>query len=460
VIARLGRLPLPIADATAVYHELVEQFQERGEPTRVCFRDLVSGINSTERATHLLHSYPAKLLPHIPAFFLANDELSRAGDTVLDPFCGSGTVLLESIIHGRHAIGVDTNPLACLIASAKISKCSPQLITESLDAVLVPTRKALSSPVPNVCNLEYWFYPHVIAQLNALRLAIFQVKAMDARHFLLACYSACLKKVSLADPRLSVPVRLRHNQYPSGHSFREKTNARMRQLRKQNVYGLFESVVRENVERLRTAQALCPLGIAARVIDADARSLGEKSHGPVDLVITSPPYIGAQKYIRASSFSIGWLSLGGGQSLRELEDLNIGREHFRKSALSSLPISSIDDADELLADIRAINATRAHIAATYLCEMKVAMREVCSILKPGGYFVLVAANNRICGREFETQRYLASMLQGLGLKLRLSVVDNIRSRGLMTRRHWTADVIHREWIHVLQKPYGSSACQT
>ena len=63
-------------------------------------------------------SYPAKFIPEIPRQLI---ELFHPGDTsgVLDPFCGSGTTLVETIDAGLDAWGIDLNPLACLIAKVK-----------------------------------------------------------------------------------------------------------------------------------------------------------------------------------------------------------------------------------------------------------------------------------------------------------------------------------------------------
>ena len=74
---------------------------------------------NTSYLTHSIHPYPAKFIPQIPDMLI--QELSSFAETVLDPFCGSGTTLVEARRLGRHAIGVDANPLACLISRAKAS---------------------------------------------------------------------------------------------------------------------------------------------------------------------------------------------------------------------------------------------------------------------------------------------------------------------------------------------------
>lgn len=86
-------------------------FQKDGKPIPVKFRTLVPELKKPERYTHLIHSYPAKLLANIPYFFFATDTLCPFDGIVLDPFCGTGTVLLEAVLSGRTAWGADSNPL-------------------------------------------------------------------------------------------------------------------------------------------------------------------------------------------------------------------------------------------------------------------------------------------------------------------------------------------------------------
>lgn len=173
--------------------------------------------------------------------------------------------------------------------------------------------------------------------------------------------------------------------------------------------------------------------------------------GSIDLIITSPPYLGAQKYVRASSLSLGWLGATEKETLRQLEDQNIGREHFSLSKIANPPSTGLAAADERIRQIARINPLRALIAATYLAEMRAAFTESVRVLRPCGYLVLIAANNFVCGKEFMTQRYLQHILEELGLKTRLRLIDAIKSRGLMTRRNATASVITREWALVLEK---------
>jgi hypothetical protein len=437
---------------------LLNRYARDKRAVSVDFRKLVPCLTSAERATHLLHPYPAKLLVHIPFFFLSNSLLSKAGDRIADPFCGSGTVLLEAQLSGRHAIGADSNPLARLLTKVKTCPIELGTLDQSTVRLFARLPSQPRGPMPDVVNLDHWFYPHVAHQLLCLSEAIHETRNPDVRDYFRVCFSSCVKKVSLSDPRLSVPVRLKEGQYPKGHVLREKTDAHLRRLRRINVFDAFRTVLAANRRRLSTLVALKNWKSTAEVVSSDARSLstteqlrvGSTVDG-VKLIITSPPYPGAQKYIRSSSLSLGWLGMCSSSELFAYKQATIGREEFRFEDYASFAGTQIVSADRILKDMHAENPVRAAIAGTYLREMRDALLSMWNILHIGGFLVLVAANNRIAGREFRTQHFLRLIAEEIGFTTELRLVDAIRSRGLMTKRNKTASVITREWVLVFSK---------
>src|SRR4051812_39037546 len=64
--------------------------------------------------THAFHSYAGRMHPTMAEG--AIERWTTPGQVVLDPFCGSGTVLVEAMAHGRVAHGIDASPLAVMIA--------------------------------------------------------------------------------------------------------------------------------------------------------------------------------------------------------------------------------------------------------------------------------------------------------------------------------------------------------
>jgi len=93
------------------------------------FRD-----SDTKELTHCFHAYPAMMIPQIPRRLL--QKYGSSAKTLFDPYCGSGTSLVEANVKGINAIGTDLNPLARLIAKTKTTPIDIQ----TLDLYLTSTQ--------------------------------------------------------------------------------------------------------------------------------------------------------------------------------------------------------------------------------------------------------------------------------------------------------------------------------
>ncbi|MGE3415859.1 MAG: hypothetical protein AB7I42_07265 [Bradyrhizobium sp.] len=211
------------------------------------------------------------------------------------------------------------------------------------------------------------------------------------------------------------------------------------------MFGLFELFVDENFARLKLLSEQCSNPKVS--IYEDARTAS--GDGLVDLVISSPPYGSAQKYIRSSSLNLQWLGMAPA-GLRDLERQSIGREHFNLSERVEVDVP-LSSAKSLLGKIGRVNQLRRHIATTFLIEMRDALSHTCHRLRSGGHLVLIVGNNTVCGHRFDTQAYLTEICEMLGLALQLRLEDHIRSRGLITKRHATAGLISKETILLFRK---------
>ncbi|OSZ82926.1 hypothetical protein CAP35_06600 [Chitinophagaceae bacterium IBVUCB1] len=440
---------------TLLIEDYIQKYSISKRPIAVNFRNKFPELNY-ERYSHLIHSYPAKLLVHIPYFFINNSYFSRKGDIVLDPFCGTGTVLLESILAGRNALGADANPLARMIANAKTTRLNEATLRKHLSSIVSRAKKYKKYELPDVVNCDYWFSESVQEKLSKLLRSINLIKNIDVRNFFLISYSNCIKKVSYADLRVSVPVKLNPNRFPEDSEAREKIKIRLKQLKNIDVFSKFQAIAEENIARISTIKEI-DTKYKSKVISKDARNLTESINtnkrlksNSVKLIVTSPPYAGAQKYIRASSLNLGWLGICDTTNLLKLDSQNIGRENYNVDDLK-LITTGIKSADSLIRKLYKINAKRACIVGYYLNEMKDALKESVRVLKSGGHLVLIVGNNKVCDEEFNTQKYLSEYLQNIGLKLEFKLIDDIKSYGLMTKRNKTADIISREWILVFKK---------
>lgn len=430
------------------YARLLSEFRDTGAPRTVNFRDLVSLPGYPERFTHLIHPYPAKLLAHIPNFFLANANFSRPGDTVLDPFCGSGTVLLEAQVSNHSAVGIDINPLAVLVSRVKTTYIDPVVLRSELGRILIEVGHLREpSQVPDVVNLEYWFLPEIVSSLARLKAQILLNPNCSVREFFLVAFSSLIRKVSLADPTVSVPVRLNPCRLAEGTKKRANAERFLSSQQDAHIPTLFAKIAETNISRIGK---ITKRDGAVKAVLADSR-VHELPEESVDLVITSPPYAGAQKYIRASSLNLGWIDLACSTELKNLDQKSVGREHFRKKELDALPRLATAYARSYVDSLKGLNAVRAKLVAEYIVDLESVLTNSIRSLKLGRHAIIVIGNTTTCGQTMFADQVVTSIMNELGMELELHLLDGIKSRGLMTRRNRTAGLIAQEHVLIYKK---------
>ena len=443
-------------DIKKILDEMIYTYSINNTPINVDFRKLVYWLKAGDQLTHQIHPYPAKLLPHIIHFFLkAHSTLKHK--TVLDPFCGSGTVALEASIQGFLPLITDANPFALLVAKVKTTPYCIKQLEEAAERILSKVKRYRVAPPINIVNQHLWYVPEHKKKLEIILRAINEIEVTDIKDFFRVCFSSLAKKISYADPAISVPVRLK-----TKNSFSNITNERIQKrldwIQNLNVLNEFHIVVNSNIERIKQTNEKYPKRMVAKHVGIDARNIFTDSSlttqmpdSSVPLIITSPPYGSAQKYIRSSSLSLNWLGFVTPSELRSLEEKSIGREHLLYEPFC------INDGDlpkeytNLVEKIAATNKSRARITQKYLIEMEQVAKELSRILAPNGRIIFVLGNNQVCGQTLRNDQFMTYCFKRFGLKLKLVLIDDIKSRGLMTKRNKTASIISRETVLVFEK---------
>jgi DNA modification methylase len=273
-------------------------------------------IKDKNYLTHNLHPYPAKFIPQIPGSLI--EIYSREGDLVLDPFCGSGTTLLEAILRGRRAIGVDVNPIATLVSRVKVTifsdedRSSVLDFLQQVDELLLNIRMrpnwladAVSDKeIPKFHNIEHWFQPNVQRELTLIRRMILDYQCpVQVRDFLKVCFSSIIVKVSNqeSDTRWVAVNKSIGDSYTAN---------------------CFRNAVGNNLEKMMDlAHEIGGRQPNAQVISADIadapRFLNEHA---VDLVVTSPPYFNSYDYYLYHKLRMFWL----GYDHKEVQSREIG----------------------------------------------------------------------------------------------------------------------------------------
>ena len=324
---------------------------------------------------------------------------------------------------------------------------------------MVRAQRSKAEAIGNTESIQRWFSSSTITQLTRLEESIDKIRSREQRRFFLLCFSNLIKKVSFADPSISVPVRLNPERFIKNPERKKAVEFKLQTLQCIDVYDKFADICKLNIRRIESLRPIKEIGVATEIVSNDARRITETYGGckvraseSVDLILTSPPYAGAQKYIRSSWLNLYWLGKKLPEEIRVLNNKNIGREDYRKSEIDQHIQTGIAAADAVLESLYAEGKKeRAYIVGNYLNEMKLALDESIRVLKKNGYMVIVIGNNTVCNRPFDTQDYFTTYLESKGMKLQFKLIDDIKSYGLMTKRNKTASTISCEWVLVFKK---------
>jgi DNA modification methylase len=229
----------------------------------------------------------------------------------------------------------------------------------------------------------------------------------------------------------------------------------------------FEEEVAVNIKRMADLYDLINNGkVKSQIIWDDIRTLrkgkytkvGEidkfrARHLPlVDLVITSPPYINAQKYVRTLKFEMVLLGLVPYDQLQDLDQSMIGTERIYEKDCFDLIKTGDKLADTTLEWIYKKNRKRATIVARFYQDMAQGMKNIHGVMRPGGRFVLVIGNNLVFNQRVQNHQILANIARDqIGFHVDFIARDEIRSRGLITKRHDTSGIIGDEWVISMSK---------
>ena len=401
----------------------------------VSYRDIID--YNSNRQIHNLFKYPAKLIPEIAVAYLDSDYISSDG-VVLDPFCGSGTVMVEAQRLGYDSIGIDINPLSTLISKVKTTSLDWTEIRKKINQFQDEVKK-LKPIIPEFTNRDYWFNNNVLDSLGKIKTWVSQIEDPEVNNFFSFNFASIIRKICNADPSIFPPTISKRMKKRSIE--RDKKCVFLEFLNKTN-HSL--SVLEKHFNKLELIPSVqCILGSATD-------SLLPKNS--IDLIITSPPYINAQKYIRTTKLELFWLEWITDNTIAELDTQIIGTERVYSKDFSEDDIKGRFWEDDIR-NLLLVDRWRAQIVHDYFIRMEQSIELFSSYLKKNCYFVLIIGNNIIRGQKIPNNMILHHFAEKYNftyLKDR-SNKDKIKQRSLPAQRNKTAGVMDYEYIMVYQK---------
>ena len=421
----------------------------------------------SSRLTHYLFRFPAKFHPPVAHTLLRS--YTSPGETVLDPFCGSGTLLVAAKVDGRHSVGSDVDPVAVFVAKTKAHRFRPGHLRKSWE-VIRSGLKSLERPdeeyqrlrfdditeselqeiladeglwIPDIPNLFHWFRKYVVVDLARILDLIQHANVpITHREFFRLIFASIIRRSSNADP---VPV--------SGL----EVTAHMKRLdaagRSVNPYRLF---LRASERALSGVQAYWEASSSnpqVSVFQADATLLSSKIRRRVDAVITSPPYHNAVDYYRRHKLEMFWLGYTANQNERlELLSKYIGRPNVRKGDHRLQRNNELGDLSSYWNEqIRATSERRADAFIHYITSMKDVFQQLAEIVRKGGPVVFVLGNSQWNGNKLPTaDLFLEIASDSFDLEARLWYP--VKNRYMSYGRRNGAD-IDQEFVLVFRRSY-------
>lgn len=258
--------------ATATLDQRVERF------ARIPYRGGALARRNWGHPFHSLCSYPSKLKPAIAHTLVST--FTRAGERVLDPFSGSGTIPLEACLLGRIGIGADLSPLAVRLTRAKTALPPKQEVLDEIVHLQDLIRSGVTEDDADVPQKVRSFYHY--DTLNEILIA---KRFLDHR---LASGRAS------ASVLWSVVAHILHGNRPYALS-RRSHNIIPIPPKGELVYKSLIASARSKIVRLYawSLPQKCVRG-ESHECDASRLELGE----PVDAIITSPPFLGTTEFIK------------------------------------------------------------------------------------------------------------------------------------------------------------------
>jgi len=360
---------------------------------------------STRYLLHNIHPYAAKFIPQIPR--RAISRWSESGDLVIDPFCGSGTALLESALAGRNSIGIDNNAVATLVAKAKVSVYKERdlqkleemvmLLSDYVNKIPKSKIKQALKRVPDYPYRAKWFEDNAIIELGFIKNHISELRG-SSKLLALAVFSAVVTIVS-----------------------RQDSETRYAAIEKPFVPG---SAIKKWVFKMegtiRNARETSKLICSSKnlVYTDDSRRMSFVKDESVKLLITSPPYLNAYDYHKYHRHRLHWID-GDVEFARDNE---IGKhDTFTRPNATPEP---------------------------FFNDLRMCMKEWERILEPRGRAFVVIGDSIVSGQFVPVGDTLVKIAKEIGLELESRWIRNLAA----TRKSFNKDArIKREHLLLFKK---------
>ena len=376
----------------------------------------------TQYLTHGMHPYPAKMIPQIARRLL--DRYAHPKDIVLDPFCGSGGVLVEARLAHMSSVGIDINPLACLLARVKSTPFDPRSLKDHWKTLkrriddsirrfkFREMKDEVRVPDLSGTNIEYWFKPHAIKELAIIRDKMEETLSRERAmyDFFAVCFSSTVREVS----------GTRKGEY----KLYRMPISKWRKYRP-DVLPIFTKQVNESIRRMEQFYGKSAKSVFSKVFMADTRNIFSEDspqearelllEKPPKIIVTSPPYGDSSTtvaYGQFSRYSSLWLGFER-DVVMNVDRVGLGGERLRLESAYNIGSSVLSQTLELIEEK---DKSRAEEVAAFFFDLYLCLENMHRALDEKGYCCIVIANRTVRRVQVPTHAIIAEMGIDIGFE--------------------------------------------
>ena len=411
---------------------------------------------NVNRYTHGFHKYPGKFIPQIPSWAINRYLKGKQNQNILDPFCGSGTTLIESLLQGHCAIGLDVDPLSALISKVKTTSISKTTLTEISEWLTKYLEDDLIITFVPACEtINHWFTDDAILKLSKIRSAIDKIsitfgkskKVKDVQDLLIICFSSIIRKVSNADNQ-SQKTYVSHTKIKTPEEVNQLFSSQLEYFINRSIE--FTEQISNN-SKVEIFNKSC-------IENLNLTLSGKK----IDLIITSPPYIKAIDYVYNQMAELFWIGDKFGvqtqQRQNRIKQHYVGNKQILKVEYSRFdPIKQkfgIPELDKTIYEIFKTDLKNGHkhayITYKYFHEMESHFTEIRGCIAPKINYVMVVGNSDVSGIHVETASFLSLLAERNGFKLTNQWGYKIKNRFMRFNRKGRGGIIKIDWVMTLE----------
>jgi len=401
---------------------------------------------STKDYTHGFHTYPARMHPEI-AKQLIEKYASDPKKVVFDPFMGSGGVLVEAILHGNNAIGIDINPFSEFLSKVKTTPLNAKKLNKIFEEILKNSKGDVSkrnpySNAPKGLTLGFWYPKGVPKKLKILKYNIFEIKipkmkiTEDEKNFFKLCFSLTQRKTSYQKRNIYKMYRVKPDN---------------RTKHKPNVFEIFSKICKTNIEKMENfSKATKKSSVKAFPILGDTRNITEEfkkipkkilDKGKVHLVVTSPPYGDHGTTVAYGQFSRHpgqWLDLPEQDELLSVDKVGLGG--IKKEEFSDLKSSLLDNIIEIIKqkDAEVTKKTnhydRAADVFAFYYDLDQCFKQISKVLKKGdSHCCFVVGNRRVRRQVIPMDKIIIQLAKKYGFRYKETICRKIINKSFASK---------------------------